>query len=578
MSYVPRSLFRLLEDMDSGNLMLPHIQRAFVWDEDQMIRLFDSLMRDYPIQTLLFWKTKEQIRARRFMIALEWDRDLSSLYDRARSAEGVEKTFVLDGQQRLQSLHTIFRGGILLDDGSLAEAYFDTTAGDVEVDGTDLRYKLVFSSKALALPMFRIRDLSERHAMTNALTLADDLNDDLESRLAEDADQRRQRERRVRANLQQLDSILRHDKYFWIEELDGVAKPYPYSRILDIFVRVNSGGTKLTQGDLMFAAMKEGWEDIEERIEQTVDLLNGTTLAFDKTFPLKCLLLAHGEGAEVHPNKFLGTHGEALLKRIEEHWDRAEETFQQLRDFIEQPLRVSSDKLVRSYNAFAPLFDFLFHNPKPDEGTRVRMAAYYHKAQLFNWFSRQTDAVLNSLHSMLGKQMVGGFPLDEIKQFFRASRGEEVEVQRAHLSENRIRSMLLNIVYADRWGTSPFGVAFKGNEPHVDHIYPQYMLRSKMGMGSTEINDIGNLRLFGATDNIRKRGELPDSYFGRLKKQGVPIDKHLLVPRYASDPQLLKFDPDSFREFRMARREEIWRSLKRTVDPEVADHEAVVGS
>ncbi len=95
MSYVPRSLFRLVEDMDSGSLLLPHIQRAFVWDEDQMVRLFDSLMRDYPIQTLLFWKTREQIRTRRFMTALEWDCDLSSLYDKAKSAEGVEKTFVL---------------------------------------------------------------------------------------------------------------------------------------------------------------------------------------------------------------------------------------------------------------------------------------------------------------------------------------------------------------------------------------------------------------------------------------------------------------------------------------------------
>jgi hypothetical protein len=505
------------------------------------------------------------------MTALEWDRDLSSLYDKARSAEGVEKTFVLDGQQRLQSLHTIFRGGILLDDGSLAEAYFDVTAGDAEVDGTDLHYKLVFSPKALALPMFRIRDLSERYASTNALTLADDLNDELERLLAEDGDQRRQRERRVRANLQQLDSILRHDKHFWIEELDGVAKPYSYSRILDIFVRVNSGGTKLTQGDLMFAAMKEGWEDIEERIEQTVEFLNGRTLGFDKTFPLKCLLLAHGEGAEVHPNKFLGERGETLLKQIEVHWDRAEETFKQLRDFIAQPLRVSSAKLIRSYNAFAPLFDFLFHNPKPDEGTRARMAAYYHKAQLFNWFSRQTDTVLNSLHSMVGKPTDQGFPLEEIKHFFRSSRGEAVELQRSHLSENRIRLILLNIVYADRWGTSPFDVASKGNEPHVDHIYPQYMLRSKLNLGSAEINDIGNLRLFGASDNIRKRGELPDSYFARLKTQGVPIEKHLLVPRYAADPQLLKFDSETFRAFCKARREEIWRSLKRTVDPEMAE-------
>ena len=81
MSYTPRSLFRLLEDIDAHRLMLPHIQRPFVWDREQMAKLFDSLMREYPIQTLLFWRTREEIRAREFMSVIDADADLSSLYD-----------------------------------------------------------------------------------------------------------------------------------------------------------------------------------------------------------------------------------------------------------------------------------------------------------------------------------------------------------------------------------------------------------------------------------------------------------------------------------------------------------------
>lgn len=75
MSYKPRTLFRLIEEINS-HLFLPHIQRPFVWDEDQIRRLFDSLMRNYPIQTLLFWRTKDAIKARRFMSSVEWDADL----------------------------------------------------------------------------------------------------------------------------------------------------------------------------------------------------------------------------------------------------------------------------------------------------------------------------------------------------------------------------------------------------------------------------------------------------------------------------------------------------------------------
>jgi hypothetical protein len=569
MSYKPYSLFRLLEDIDSSRLLLPHIQRAFVWERDQMSRLFDSLMRNYPIQTFLLWRTKEAIRARRFMPVIVPDADLSDFYDSAKSAVDVEKVFVLDGQQRLQTLHCIFRGGIKEDTAGVAEAYFDITAGDAPADGGESLFQLTFSFESLALPYFRIRDLSERFANANQLATADDLNDSLSAILEESNDTRKARERRVRNNIVQIHSLLHHDKFFWADELDGVASHYPYRRILEIFVRVNSGGTKLTAGDLMFAAMKEGWDDIEERVEQTVDLMNGGRLSIDSDFVLKALLLAHGEGAEVQTEKFYGSRGEALLARMEADWDRSEQAFKELRDFMVQHLRLSADRLIRSYNALIPLFTFLFHNPKPSEGARVAMAAYYHKAQLFGWFSSQTDATLNALHSMVGRALSGAFPIAAIKTHFETSRGAQTELRLANLSDKRIRPLLLNVVYFDQWGASPFDVAFKGNEPHVDHIYPQYMLRSRLDCSSAEINDIGNLRFFGATDNIRKRAELPASYFARLRAQGVPIERHLLVKQFADDPDALAFDKQTYDRFRELRRDAIWSALKRVVDPEV---------
>lgn len=101
MSYKPRSLFTLIEDVNRS-IFLPHIQRPFVWEREQMARLFDSLMRSYPIQTFLFWRTKEFIKARRFMASVEWDPDLSDYYDEERSLSGVEKVFVLDGRPNVR--------------------------------------------------------------------------------------------------------------------------------------------------------------------------------------------------------------------------------------------------------------------------------------------------------------------------------------------------------------------------------------------------------------------------------------------------------------------------------------------
>jgi len=57
----------LNNEESNGGFWLPNIQRPFVWREDQIARLFDSIMRDYPISTLLVWRTKSPIRRRKFI-------------------------------------------------------------------------------------------------------------------------------------------------------------------------------------------------------------------------------------------------------------------------------------------------------------------------------------------------------------------------------------------------------------------------------------------------------------------------------------------------------------------------------
>lgn len=574
MSYKPRTLFRLVEEINR-DLYLPHIQRPFVWEEEQMLRLFDSLMRNYPIQTLLFWRTKDEIKARKFMEQVAWDADLSDFYEPNMSKEGVEKVFVLDGQQRLQTLYAIFFGAITSPDNQRAEAYFDATSG-IAPDEQGLMYRLRFTKESLGLPWYRVADIVGKDGQKNAEELADRLNDALDELNAtkpsdqqESNQESKSREKRVRRNMSQLVSLLREEKHFWIQELDGVANEFPYRRVLDIFVRVNSGGTKLDSSDLMFAAMKEGWAEIEEVIEETTELLNGTNLQFDKTFPLKCLLVAHGRGAEASPEKFTGVEGEKLLDDMNAGWDRAEDAFRQLRDFMQHDLKVYADKVIRSYNSLIPLFDYLYHNPKPTEPSRALMRAYHYKAQLFGWYSQSTDTVINALHAVVGKPCPSGFPLNDIKVYF-GKRGNLIELTRSRLNETRLRFILLNLVYVDQMGASPFDVKYKGNDPHVDHIYPQHALRTKLGLYSADINHIGNYRFVGATDNIRKRAELPARYFARMKHSGVDIAKHLLLDDVAGDPSKLKFDVETYKEFRDRRFEAIWEIAARNVNPEVS--------
>lgn len=84
-----------------------------------------------------------------------------------------------------------------------------------------------------------------RDSGKNAEEIAEEVNEYLDETQGEGIDQKRERQRQVRRNCSQIRALLKEEHYFWVQQLDGVANQYPYKTILDIFVRVNSGGTKL---------------------------------------------------------------------------------------------------------------------------------------------------------------------------------------------------------------------------------------------------------------------------------------------------------------------------------------------
>ncbi|WP_394843699.1 hypothetical protein LZC95_42450 [Pendulispora brunnea] len=227
----------------------------------------------------------------------------------------------------------------------------------------------------------------------------------------------------------------------------------------------------------------------------------------------------------------------------------------------------NSYEIVQSYGSLVPLFDFLFHNPKPDEICRRLMVAYYYKAQLFQWFGAATDGVINAMHTIVGRPLDRRFPVNAIKAHF--GKSHDTELSAGHLISIRNRHILLNVVYLDQFGTSPFHVSYKANEPHIDHIYPQSGLRNDMGLSVDEINHLGNYRFVGAKDNHRKRAEQPASYFGRLKAAGIPIDKHLLLTAESNNPKLLAWEVTAYRSFRDRRLEAIGTIASRVLNAEL---------
>ncbi|MCZ7674095.1 MAG: DUF262 domain-containing protein [Chloroflexi bacterium] len=103
----PITIQKAISNIRSEVYLLPAIQREFIWQADQITKLFDSIMREYPINSFLFWKIEDENKHRfQFYKFLQNYRQVYGTHNPEASVEGLNGIqAVLDGQQRLTSLY-----------------------------------------------------------------------------------------------------------------------------------------------------------------------------------------------------------------------------------------------------------------------------------------------------------------------------------------------------------------------------------------------------------------------------------------------------------------------------------------
>ena len=112
MSYHSKSISEIVDDIEFEKAFLPAIQRKFVWPKEKIEYLFDSLMRNFPIGSFLFWELKKEKAQEYVFYSFLKDYDERSPYNirKDSSFRHEEIIGVLDGQQRLSSLFLGFQG------------------------------------------------------------------------------------------------------------------------------------------------------------------------------------------------------------------------------------------------------------------------------------------------------------------------------------------------------------------------------------------------------------------------------------------------------------------------------------
>jgi hypothetical protein len=485
----------VVQSIEQKLYQLPSIQRPFVWEQRQILRLLDSIMCKYPTGAVMVWKPSEKVRCRAFLERYEsGDRVLSELPAPAERAAHM----VLDGQQRLQSLFLSFVGRY---DGKRVYLRID---GVVAEEEDDLHYGFQFLSddEAGADPVFA-------HLGELAKLDVSDIDQFVSERL-KDVDQ--EVRRRAIKVVSTFVSTFAMRQALLFQEVD---EKLDYNDVLEVFERVNSGGTPLSKSELLFSTLTLKLPDMEARFTRIVDELNdGGRHDFNTDFVIKTAFVIFGKKAKYDFNKL---NDDALLQRLAADFDLLEEVVTSLRVWLDGSALVKSGRFLRSKLALIPIIDYLMMNRRrfgPAEGAEsLNMRQYLYMAFFSRLFSRAPDSVLDQLHDILVAEQAakpGVFPIEELGAFMgRREKKGGYQFRDEYLGD---LDLVLNIIDG--------GVLEiprkRGWSLERDHIFPQNELRLRSIV--EDVHDAGNFRLLGKFRNISKSDTMPDKnteFFGK---------------------------------------------------------------
>jgi hypothetical protein len=352
------TLFGLLSQIERDEIVLPAMQRPFVWKEDRIYKLIDSLLRGFPIGAVMLWRTAKMQRFRK--LSRNVDADIPEIFNFEKSTDNGNKYLVLDGQQRLTSVFAAFKGTY-----SHKRLFIDVLSGCSEGKDPGNQYydcqflsdreaaELTMTSDGVRQYFVPIQDLikidtvnAARSAHRKALELA--LSETEAERLTDIY---------IRCA-----SILGGHKSLQVITVDeDSSNPTPIEEILEIFVRVNSGGLVLQKSDLLMSLLDLKWNDIQPELQKLVSDINASRpFSFSRDDILKSLLLANG--AETRFDRLVENRKqvETLAQELPAHIDAIKRAWLMLGCILVDSCKIYSERFFRGgHNALLPIVLFL---------------------------------------------------------------------------------------------------------------------------------------------------------------------------------------------------------------------------
>ncbi|MCQ2950328.1 DUF262 domain-containing protein [Helicobacter pylori] len=563
--FLDKSIKEVVDELNEC-YFLPDIQREYVWlkkaDGKKIEQLFDSILRGYPIGSFLFWKLQKED------IAKSDEQDNNKLnfqlyqfitnYDERKShnekirIEQIKRddlSIVLDGQQRLTSLYIGLKGTRTLkkkwaknDNPNAYEEkrLYLNLKHQPNMDSPEDNYQFEFHAK---MPendkkhwWFKVGDILELKSVIN-YAREHELGGE-ESALLE--------------NLKNAFCTEKLISFFEETEKD-------LDKVLNIFIRVNSGGVKLSHSVLLMSILTASFlSDIRTKMNELVDTLK------EKGFPnvgqdqvLKTCLLLVGSNTEFKLKNF----NKPNIKKIEDNWEKITESIYNAAELLEN---FGYAGYLSSAYILSSLAYFYFLNSKMNENDKEQALKFVRNAQITSYFSNSTDTKLNNIaNSMKDVQTFESFNHNLAKH----------EKDPLKITNDMIEKMVLYSQY-DNSQVFPIlqilypNLNYKTTTFHIDHIYP----KSKFNKKNEKLNQnfyglrdyLFNLQLLEGAENQAKKDKDPEVWLKEEYKDERAIEEY--KRKNYIDPTL-KLEWENIKDFRETREKAIIEKLKEVLLP-----------
>ncbi|MFA5055586.1 MAG: DUF262 domain-containing protein [Dehalococcoidia bacterium] len=505
----------ILDHIDSGHMALPEFQRGYVWNRDQVRKLFTSLYLHRPVGGLLVWATESKTAVHR------GDGPL---------AAGVVK-LLLDGQQRITSIYGVVRGK--------PPKFFD---GNKETF-TSLCFHLDTETFAFYQP-FKMQDDPLWIDITDLMKKGNAGLGEFVNRLNAQPSLGTKVGDYV-GRLGRLLSITDIDIY--TEELTGTDKTLDV--VVDIFNIVNSGGTKLSKGDLAMAKICVDWPEARDTMKSNLKEWKNIGYDFNLDWLLRSVnTVLTGEA------KFQFLHDKSG-EEIQDGLKRATKHINTTLNMIGGRLGLDHNQVFFGSFGVPVMVRYLDQRQGSMTDTeRDKLLFWFAQAGMWGRFSGSTESFIDQdLAALEGPD--GG--LDRLLEQLRLWHGG-LRAEPGHFTGWSLGARFYPVLYlltrmgeARDWGT---GLPLKANllgkmsKLEVHHIFPKAQLY-KLKYKRPEVNALANFCFLTKDTNLDIRDRLPEKYFPEVEKAHPGALASQWVP---TDPALWKIE--HFREFLEARK------------------------